>query len=246
MKKRYILSLTMALTLLGCNANQANIHQEKITDSHTTQLALHWDGVYRGLLPCASCPGILTSITLNNNKTFEKTDFYLQEKNGSLKEKGTFSFTNDGNNIILQPEQGVTTKYAVGENKLIMLDKNGKKSSSALADKYELSKASDQAIVFTKKPITGLLTLGHEVSVFTPCNSAKSYWVKDSPDGKLKQRYQEKIAEQLTPYTPVMATLTVNNIGKASEGFAEQYESVLEIVKINSLEPITPDNYCNR
>ncbi len=246
MKKTFLLPLTMALTLLGCHANQANIHQEKMTDAHTAQLALDWDGVYRGLLPCASCPGILTTITLSNNKTFEKTDFYLQEKNGYFREKGTFAFTDDGNKIILQPEQGTTTKYAVGENKLIMLDKNGEKSSSALADKYELTKASDQAIVFTKKPITGLVTLGHEVSEFTPCNSAKSYWLKDSPDGKLNQRYQEKLAGQSTPYTPVMATLTVKNIGKASEGFAKQYESVLAVVKINSLELITPENYCNQ
>ncbi|MDD3773007.1 MAG: copper resistance protein NlpE [Weeksellaceae bacterium] len=253
MKNIHILTLSIILTLFGCKENYKKNNQEEvkeepieIVDGHTSENSLDWDGTYKGFLPCASCPGILTTVKLNNDKTFEKSDFYLGTKNGYSTDKGTFSFDENGRNIVLKFNTGSSLMYAVGENRLTMLDKDGKKNMSEFAKMYELTKASNKDIEFSNRSIKGLLTFGHEVRTFEPCGSSKTYWVNDFSDGKLAKMYNEKIKNQLTPYTPLMAELVVKNLGKTQEGFAEQYDGVLEIIEIKLVEHITPENYCKK
>ncbi|MCD8447229.1 copper resistance protein NlpE [Tenacibaculum finnmarkense] len=258
MKKIHILALSIAIALFGCKNNEHKNNPEntvkkedvkevvKTVDSHTSEISLDWNGTYHSFFPCASCPGILTTVKLNNDKTFEKSDLYLGTENGYFDSKGTFSFTKDGGKIILKSEkasENQTTLYAVGENKLTLLDSEGKKTASEFAEMYVYKKASNTPIDFSNKVIKGFLTFGHEVSSFRPCDAENSYWITD-PSNKLRALYYKEIGNQKTPYTPVMAELTVKNIGKATEGFAEQYESVLETVAIKSVAAITPENYC--
>ena len=244
MKKTYILALSVTFALLGCKESQEKTKEEsiEIIENHTAEKVLDWDGTYKGFLPCASCPGILTTIKLNNDKTFEKSDLYLESEDGHFSDKGTFSFINDGGKILLNSEKE-TKIYAVGENRLTLLDKDGKKITSEFEEMYELKKISNEDIKFSNKPIKGFLTFGHEVSEFMPCGSSKTYWISDS-SGKLSNLYYNKVGKQITPYTPVIAELIVRNTGKATDGFAEQYESVLETIEIKSVEFITPENYC--
>ncbi len=251
MKRIHFLTLLVAIILSSCNNAPKNNKQEKSnkqttenTDSHTAEISLDWNGTYQGLLPCASCPGIVSEVKLNNDKTFEKSDLYLSSKDGYFNEEGTFSFTKDGGKVVLKTKSA-TFMYAVGENKLILLDKDGKKSTSELAAMYELSKLSDDNIEFTNKPIKGLLTFGHEVEAFQPCGSSKIYWINDD-SGKLMRLYNQKVGKTSTPYTPIMAKLVVKNMGKAKDGFPEDYESVLKVIAIKSVEPITPENFCRR
>ncbi|WCC43943.1 copper resistance protein NlpE [Tenacibaculum finnmarkense] len=258
MKKIHILALSIAIALFGCKNNEHKNNPEntvkkedvkevvKTVDSHTSEISLDWNGTYHSFFPCASCPGILTTVKLNNDKTFEKSDLYLGTENGYFDSKGTFSFTKDGGKIILKSEkasENQTTLYAVKENKLILLDKDGQEAASEFAEMYTLKKASNNPIDFSNKVIKGFLTFGHEVSSFRPCDAENSYWITD-PSNKLRALYYKEIGNQKTPYTPVMAELTVKNIGKDTEGFAEQYESVLETVAIKSVAAITPENYC--
>lgn len=246
MKKTPLIALTMTIALLGCqtNQNRAPSNAVKGVDSHTSELALDWDGFYNGFLPCASCPGILTTIKLNNDKTFEKIDFYLGEKGGYFNEKGSIAFTKNGNNIVLKPKTGQKTMYAVMENKLALLNKDGSKASSELTKMYELKKTANEEVVFNDKPIKGLLTFGHEVSSFRPCSSMKIYWIQDVIGGTLTKMYQQKLGKTPIPYTPVIAELLVKDVGKAKEGFAEQYDGVLQVVKINSVDLIDQNNHC--
>lgn len=249
--KTHIIVLTIAIAMLGCqeskkanNQNEREADAIEIIDEHTSEIALDWDGTYKGLLPCASCPGILTSININADKTFEKSNFYLESKNAYTIEKGSFSFTENGRDIILKPNVGSSAMYAVGENKLTMLNANGERMSSDFAKMYELTKMSNEELEFSNRPIKGLITFGHEVRTFEPCGSAKVYWIKDLPDAKLSKMYQDKTNSQSAPYTPMMAELVLKNIGKAHEGFAEQYDGVLELVEIISVEIVTANNYC--
>ncbi|MBS9774129.1 MAG: copper resistance protein NlpE N-terminal domain-containing protein [Tenacibaculum sp.] len=146
MKKINILVLLFAVVFFACKGNPKKNNQEvvdnkstEIVDKHTSEVALDWNGTYKGTLPCASCPGILTTVKLNNDKTFEMEEVYLEEEDGTVLSKGTFTFTEDGNKVVLSSEQG-NTIYAVGENKLILLGEDGKKSVSELSEEYELKK----------------------------------------------------------------------------------------------------------
>ncbi|PIE46796.1 MAG: hypothetical protein CSA42_06425 [Gammaproteobacteria bacterium] len=249
MKKIHLLTLSITLTLLGCQGFAHKENPESIKtkstatfDGHTAETSLDWDGTYKGLLPCASCPGILTTVKLNADKTFVKSDFYLESKEGYLNDKGVFSFSEDGGKVILKSNKG-TTIYAVGENKLILLDKDGKAATSTLAEMYKLTKLDDQDIEFTNKPIKGLLTFGHEVSVFEPLNSAKTYWINDFKDARLTKLYHNTTGNQSAPYTPVVAELVLKDNNNLKQGFAEQYDGVVDVINIKSVERITPTNY---
>ncbi len=250
MRKTHFLVLLVMFALLGCKESPQKTDQEKVdsastevVDSHTSEISLDWNGVYRGLLPCSDCPGILTTVTLNDDKTYRVYDLFLESgEYGSYDDEGTFSFSEDGENVILSSDNG-TTIYAVGENKLIMQNSNGREISSELAESYKLTRLSDEELTFTDAPIEGYVTFGHEVSTFAPCGSSKVYWLNDLPDGKLNEMYEEKIGENSTPYTPLIAQLVVKISESKQEGFSEQYDGIVDVVEIKSVETITEENY---
>ncbi len=245
MRKVQIITLIIALFLVSCKSNQKKTTENIAVDKgHTSEVTLDWNGTYKGLLPCASCPGILTSVKLNSDKTFEKLEYYLESKGGFLREEGTFSFIKEDNKIILKSKKGAITMYAVGENRLIMLDKNGEKNTSKLAKMYELSKVADDNLQCTKNAVKGILVIGNEVATFSPCGTSKVYWITDTKNGQLHRLYKSKVGSKATEYTPVMAELMVSDNGKAKDGFAADYDGVLKTVSVKSIEIITPDNYC--
>lgn len=111
-----------------------------VTNEHTSKNSLDWHGTYEGTLPCANCEGIKTTITLNLDNSFTKTETYLKNgKETKFETEGKITWDLDGNTVILKSNND-SWKYKVGENKLIHLDKNGKVINGQLAEKYILKK----------------------------------------------------------------------------------------------------------
>lgn len=252
MKKVHLLALAIAVSLTACKKETKNNTEEKnatpieTVDSHTAENALDWNGTYNGILPCNNCPGVITTIKLNNDKTFEKAAFYIDTKDGYINEKGTFSFTEDGGTVILKSDKA-TTKLAVGENRLELLNEEGKRNSSESAVNYQLRKMRGDKKTFNKETVKGILTLGHEVSVFRPCGSANIFWINDTSENtQLEKLYNEHTKSATAPYTPVLAELVLQNNDKPRQGFSEEYDDVLDVISINSVEKITPDNFCDK
>lgn len=254
MKKIQILLLAIPLSILGCKDNpknndevQVNENPEEVVDGQTSANSTGWEGTYKGLVPCASCPGILTTVKLNNDKTFEKSDFYLESKDGYFKENGSFSFTEDGGKItMISSKDKDTVVYTFDENQSNILNQEEKEIASELADKYVLTKLSDADVDFSNNPVKGFLTIGHEVSSFEPIGSSKVYWVNDSKDGSLAKLYKEKTKNQEKPYTPLMAELVLKNSTAAKEGFAQEYDGLVDVVEVKSVEIITTENYSSK
>ena len=90
----------------------------------------------------------------------------------------------------------------------------------------EVSAVSDSVIT-----CSGRLVMGHEAYSFTPDGDTLSYWVVDR-SGELKKRYEETLPVDAKPYTPVSAELKVKMMGPSSEGFAADYDGVVEIQEI--------------
>ncbi len=244
MRKLSVIILISVL-IFGCSENPKEECQTKAADSLNVEKNINVSGTYKGFLPCADCPGTLTTLKLNDDKTFEKSDFYLEAKNGFFSDKGTFSFNTDkDNNIITLKSSKDTFMLAFQEHSLIMLDKNGKKAGAELANMYELTKLSDATCDFNDKPIKGFLTFGHEVSCFEPCGSSKAYWLNDLSGGELNKRYKEITKNASVAYTPVMAELILQKGNPASTGFAEQYDGVVNLVEIKWVKAISPETYC--
>ena len=142
MNKFGLLIALLSFTLMSCT-NQSKKQAEETTtiDSHTSEIALDWIGVYEGTIPCADCEGIETMIELKEDNYYISHYKYLgkQGDNNEFTNEGPFTWNDDGNSISLQAE-GEPTQYKVGENNLILLNADGELTLGDLADHYILKK----------------------------------------------------------------------------------------------------------
>lgn len=135
--------LFILVSLCSC-ANKSKTPTETLeevitVDSHNSQNSLDWDGVYRGITPCADCSGIETIIELKKDLTYTiKTKYLGKFKKNTFDEKGTFTWDKGGSIIIISGTS--PQKYFVGENTLTHLDMDGNKITSDFAEMYILKK----------------------------------------------------------------------------------------------------------
>jgi uncharacterized lipoprotein NlpE involved in copper resistance len=112
-----------------------------VVDGHNSQNSLDWQGIYKGILPCADCEGIETTITLNTDDTFSLTTKYLGKGDGKVFEvNGNFTWYNTNGIVFLNGIKERAYLYKVGENTLIQLDMKGYPIKGQLANKYILKK----------------------------------------------------------------------------------------------------------
>src|SRR5690606_24296033 len=113
-------------------------------DTHTSQNALDWPGVYAGTLPCASCPGIKTRIVIHSDGHYSKELYYL-ENPGVMTETGQIKWDKQGRNIsLINDKEDEASHYWVVENALVQLDQQKQKITGDLADHYRLEKVQMQ------------------------------------------------------------------------------------------------------
>ncbi|MEL4307785.1 copper resistance protein NlpE N-terminal domain-containing protein [Joostella sp. CR20] len=162
-----VVSMSMlftALTAVGCNDNtkkentDTTTSEEKVVDMHTSEISLDYAGTYQGVLPCADCEGIKTSIELKNDNTFTSSMSYLGKESKTEKQTGTYSWNEDGNKITLNNDANL--QFAVGESRLTKLDNSGAVIEGTLADKYILKKKTmitDNALTNKKWKLVTLM-----------------------------------------------------------------------------------------
>jgi uncharacterized lipoprotein NlpE involved in copper resistance len=109
-----------------------------VATGDNSENSLDWNGTYEAVVPCADCPGIKTSLTLNKDKTFSITEEYIDRKSKN-QDKGTFEWDATGSFITLKGKNA-NYKYKVGENKLIQLDMDGKEIDGPNKDLYVFKK----------------------------------------------------------------------------------------------------------
>ncbi|ANE53491.1 hypothetical protein SY85_13920 [Flavisolibacter tropicus] len=111
----------------------------------TSKTSLDWQGSYSGIVPCADCEGIATTIVLNADKSYALSTHYLGKDQTVNNANGTFSWNKEGNTIMLNGMKNGPLYYKVVENQLIQLDQQGKTITGPNANRYILAK-SDNAI----------------------------------------------------------------------------------------------------
>lgn len=151
-----ILYLLFSIFFFACSAPQKKETDKETAEinSDTTETAqapptgdnsqtsLDWPGTYFNTLPCASCEGIETWVTLNQNGTFELKTNYLG-LNDAREEIFTGKFTWDPTGSMVQLEGLIGDapgKYKVGENQIWHLDQEGNRIEGSLAEFYILKK----------------------------------------------------------------------------------------------------------
>lgn len=142
-----VLLLASALVLASCGGasrrqaagttGTAEAGNEMV-DMHNAENALDYHGSYKGTLPAADCPGIVTTLTLSADGRYALHMEYL-ERDVAFDEQGAFEV--EGNLLVLTPDDGGQGGcYKVEENRLRMLDGDRKQITGELADHYVLQK----------------------------------------------------------------------------------------------------------
>ncbi len=154
MQKSFVLTFVIAAFLLSCSKPTESQNESEALTSESTEISqplptgdnsqtsLDWNGTYFNTLPCASCEGIETWVTLNLDGTFELKTNYLG-LNDAREEifTGNFTWDETGSMVQLQGLIGdAPGKYKVGENQIWHLDQDGNRIEGSLAEFYILKK----------------------------------------------------------------------------------------------------------
>ena len=125
-------------------AEQHEAATPSVDSDHNAQNSLDWAGTYKGVLPCADCTGINTTLTLNPDHTYQYSEQYQVKDAEKTESKGSFSFDSTGSIVTLDGNAN-QQKLFVGENYLeIRNAKTGEKIDSALGEEYyRLTKESE-------------------------------------------------------------------------------------------------------
>ncbi|GAA4303325.1 copper resistance protein NlpE N-terminal domain-containing protein [Compostibacter hankyongensis] len=96
---------------------------------------------YSGVLPCADCDGVETTVNLYPDATYEVHILYYGRASkgpgsNEFSEKG--SWTRSGDTIVLKGLKNAPGKYLLSDSSLIQLDQAGRKVEGPLAGKYVL------------------------------------------------------------------------------------------------------------
>ena len=98
-------------------------------------------GTYTGTLPAADCPGIAVSLTLFEDGNYEQRSEYLGRE-VVYNEWGRF--TVEADQLTLYPNEAeAANRYRIEENRLRMLDCDGKPITGKLSDHYLLTRTTE-------------------------------------------------------------------------------------------------------
>jgi copper homeostasis protein (lipoprotein) len=161
------------LSLLGCNNRYQPVEQALQPMQQS----------YQGVLPCADCSGLDTSLFLDSDGTFVLKEIYRgvvhsadnQEGDKAFAEYGQWTRTAD--KLVLTNGQGEKRYFLpVGKN-LVMLDQQGLPIKSTL--NYQLT-PSNQPLPKTPMPLSGMYKYFADAAVFTDCATGKTFPVENN------------------------------------------------------------------
>lgn len=178
-----------ALSLLGCN----NQYQPKEQALQPMQQS------YQGLLPCADCTGLDTSLFLDEDGTFVLQETYRGSRDGDSTFASYGKWARTADKLVLTESNGEKRYFHPEGKQLRMLDRSGAPIVSQL--NYVLSPVT-KSLPTTPMPLTGLYTYMADAAVFQDCATGKTFPVVNNI--ALEQGY---LKAQRAPGEPVFLML---------------------------------------
>lgn len=96
-------------------------------------------GTFRGVLPCADCPGINYKLTLNEDMSYTENVMYLGKSTTAKTRSGKFEVKNE--NIVWLKDKSKKegmNHFTLDSGGLTMLDINGNPIRSGFSEQYHL------------------------------------------------------------------------------------------------------------
>lgn len=141
MKKIFVLAC-LCLFMVACgnkakSGKTSNPDSTEVVDMHSAENSLDIAGTYKGTFPAADCPGINTTLTLSNDKTCILISDYIDRKDATFTENGTYAVEGNLLTLIFKDEEQY---YKIGENTLTHLGRDKEEVQGELAPYYILKK----------------------------------------------------------------------------------------------------------
>ena len=167
--KTAILSVVAACTLfslIGCN-NRTEV--EVLQPTRAAELKPMQQS-WRGILPCADCEGIETSLFLEKDGTWVMNERYqgVRDELSSFASYGTWARTAD--KLVLTDSKGEKLYYRAKGEALEMLDREGNPIESQF--NYTLQPVS-ASLPVTPMPMRGMYFYMADAAIFTDCATGK-------------------------------------------------------------------------
>jgi len=138
MIEKFLFPLLIACSTAACVPQTS---APDVSAAASTQTSAAWLGSYAGILPCASCSGIETTLTLNADGTYSIKELY-QGEGKPFVTKGTYTLDKAGTKVTLidKNDNGEHRSYKLGKGKITALDMSGNVITGNMAALYVLKK----------------------------------------------------------------------------------------------------------
>ena len=146
--KNLLLTMGLLLLMVSCSKESnkvvvvdrfsANQVSQVDLERHNAERILNWVGTYYGILPCASCPGIETTLELKSDQTFELKTIYQDTNTKPIVEKGNFDWHKIGNQVTLKNDEDL--QFKIEKDQVRFLKTDGKSVTGNLGKAYVLKK----------------------------------------------------------------------------------------------------------
>ena len=174
--KKIVLSAVAACSLFilyGCNHRGEGEMLQATAITELKPMEQSW----RGVLPCADCEGIETSLFLEKDGTWIMNERYqgVSREPSSFASYGTWARTAD--RLVLTDSKGEKSWYRVTGERLEMLDRSGNPIHSTLNYTLESVKAS---LPTTPMTMRGMYFYMADAATFTDCATGKRVMVANN------------------------------------------------------------------
>ncbi|MRS15124.1 envelope stress response activation lipoprotein NlpE [Enterobacteriaceae bacterium RIT691] len=159
-------AMGILLALPGCN----NRSDEQVLKPGQEQSLQPMQQSWRGILPCADCEGIETTLFLEKDGTWVMNERYqgVRHEPSSFGSYGTWARTAE--KLVLTDSKGEKTYYQAKGDKLEMLDREGNPIVSSLNYTLEPVKSS---LPVTPMAMRGMYFYMADAATFTDCATGK-------------------------------------------------------------------------
>lgn len=144
----FAVALLAIITFAGCKREAPAAVEAPVADTSAPEVVADpqpvaepefsvkaFAGTFTGTLPCASCPGIDTTLVLAADGTYTLAEVYQEGKEADFNGTGTWTAEEGGTRIRLDPNSKTDEDrvFAITSNEQIdQLDKDGKPTGSEL------------------------------------------------------------------------------------------------------------------
>ncbi len=125
--------------LVACNqTKEQNNAETAAPQEQVEQVAVSYAGVYKGVLPCASCEGIETTLTIVDDQNANYGTKYLGEEGSEYAERqGKYTVVDS---VLTLELEGEKLYFALVDGGVKALDAEAKPIEGELAENYFLKK----------------------------------------------------------------------------------------------------------